>query len=302
MAQNNGGQMVSEQTISSLGEFGFSRSQVQLLKSSVLDDKATDDELLFFGLVCQRTGLDPFAKQIYGVRRYSGGKEKIIIQVGIDGLRKIADCTGLYAGNDEALFDEGLTLYKHLESQRGFPRCASVTVWKLVQGIRCPFSASASWASYYPGDGRAGNLWRKFPHLMLGKAAEALALRKAFPMQMSGLHSEEEMEQADSPVPQGATKPIIPVDRTKTLREQLSGKAKEKGVRKEELILYSQKQFGKNSSIELTASELEQLSAWLESLGPMPIISANPLTKEYLVRAQKRIQELELIEDSVRPV
>ena len=57
------------------------------------------------------------------------------------------------------------------------------------------FTASALWMSYYPGDTQ-GYMWRRFPLLMLGKVAEALALRKAFLAQLSGLYIAEEMAQA----------------------------------------------------------------------------------------------------------
>lgn len=145
---------------------------------------ATADELEMFFHQARRSGLDPLARQIYYVKR----KGKGIVQVGIDGLRLIADRTGKYAGSDDAIYDGA--------NERGYPARARVTVWKMVQGQRCPFSATARWDEYYPGDDQ-GFQWRKMPHAMLSKCAEALALRKAFPADMSGLYIHEEMDQAD---------------------------------------------------------------------------------------------------------
>lgn len=167
----------------------WSPERVELLKRTIATD-LNDDELAVFLAVAQRTGLDPFARQIYGVVR----KGRLTIQVGIDGLRLIAERSGGYAGNDEPVFAE----------DDGAPFKASVTVWKLVAGQLRPFTASAYWDEYYPGDGDAGFMWRKMPHVMLGKVAEALALRKAFPADLSGLVTDDEMAQADrAPIPRG---------------------------------------------------------------------------------------------------
>lgn len=162
-------------------------AKIDLIKRTVAAG-ATHDELELFFHQARRAGLDPLAKQIYYVKR----KGKGVIQVGIDGLRLIADRTGKYAGSDDAHFDGS--------SDRGYPMKASVTVYKMVQGQRCPFSATARWDEYYPGDDQ-GFQWRKMPHAMLAKCAEALALRKAFPADMSGLYIHEEMEQADQAPP-----------------------------------------------------------------------------------------------------
>ncbi|RYG44827.1 phage recombination protein Bet [bacterium] len=144
---------------------------------------ATSDELELFLHMAKRAGLDPLARQIHFVKRRGRG----VVQVGIDGLRLTADRTGLYAGNDDAEF-MGIT-------DGGYPAKAKVTVYKLVGSQRCPFSATARWDEYYPGD-EQGFMWRKMPHTMLAKCAEALALRKAFPADLSGLYIHEEMEQA----------------------------------------------------------------------------------------------------------
>ncbi|MEZ2241751.1 phage recombination protein Bet [Microcoleus sp.] len=170
-------------------EITFNDSQVRLLKTTILDSETTNDELALFSLVCSRTGLDPFARQIYGIRR----KGKLTFQTSIDGYRLIAERTKKYAGSDDAIFDEGLNLYQHFQTDRKQPTVATVTVWKLVDGTRCPFTASASWVQYSQAyNGKLTDTWAKMPHLMLSKCAESLALRKAFPAELSGIYTSEE--------------------------------------------------------------------------------------------------------------
>ncbi len=158
----------------------FSRDQVDLIKRQYAKN-ATDDELKLFLYVAQSQGLDPLRKQIYFRKQKNG---EVVHITSIDGYRLMADRTGKYAGNDDPVFDE-----------EDNPRKATVTVYKIIGGIRCPFSATARWDQYYPGDAQ-GFMWRKMPHLMLGKCAEALALRKAFPGELGGVYIKEEMDQA----------------------------------------------------------------------------------------------------------
>ena len=135
-----------------------------------------------YSKVCAETQLNPYRKQIHFIRRGNS----YTIQVGIDGYRSIADRTGLYAGSDDYAFDDEKT-----------PNKAIVTVYKIVNGVRCPFTASARMSEYKPKEVTMQFMWNKMPNLMLGKCAEALALRKAFPNELSGTYTNEEMQQAD---------------------------------------------------------------------------------------------------------
>ena len=171
-------------------KFDFTADEIQLIKDTVA--RGTDDlQFKLFLYQARAVGLNPLAKQIHAVLRYNQntGKQDMAIQTGIDGYRLIAARTGCYAGSDEPRFKE---LEKGI-----YPISCAVTVYKVVGGVRCPFTAAAFWNEYYPGDGKHGFFWRKMPHGQLAKCAEALALRKAFPAELSGLYTHEEMQQAE---------------------------------------------------------------------------------------------------------
>ena len=161
----------------------FNDDQVKLIKSTIAKG-ATDDELQLFLYQAQKTGLDPLAKQIHFVKRAG----QMTIQTAIDGFRAIAARTGQHAGTSDGIF----------EVQKGIdrPSKATVVVKKIVQGIVSEFSATARWDEYFPGE-KQGFMWKKMPYTMLEKCAEAKALRKAFPEDLSGIYTNDEMQQAD---------------------------------------------------------------------------------------------------------
>jgi len=170
----------------------FDDSKLDLIKRTIAPT-ATPDELELFLHQCRRTGLDPLAKQIY----FQKFKGKMAIVTGIDGYRLIATRTKLYAGNDEPRFDGRIAITDCEKWDRitHAPAKATMTVKRIVGGVACDFTATAYWEEFYPG-GKRGTQWRKMPHVMLAKIAEAAALRKAFPADLSGIYTSEEMEQA----------------------------------------------------------------------------------------------------------
>jgi phage recombination protein Bet len=155
--------------------------QLDLIKRTVANG-ATADELKLFMFDCARQGVHPLDKLVHFTKR--SGKYTPITS--IDFMRIRAAETGEYAGNDDALFET---------AGHKYPETATVTVYRIVQGLRCAFTATARWAEYKPDQ---DFMWLKMPHTMLAKCAEALALRKGFPRQLAGLYAREEMDQAET--------------------------------------------------------------------------------------------------------
>lgn len=198
--------VIENREIAPQDAFGkLNRTQIDLMKRTIAKG-ASDDELKMFIQVCKGASLNPFLKQVFLVPRWDSreGREIRAIQVSIDGFRAIAESGGQYAGNDDPAFEgeETVTVGDKTKKQVVHPTKATVTVYKIIEGQRYPFSATARWSEYYPGE-KMGFQWHSRPFLMLGKCAEALALRKAFPKLLSGMYAQEEMEKGSEQVSDG---------------------------------------------------------------------------------------------------
>ena len=194
--------------------------QLSALRQLGVSDAGNGDLAVFFHQA-QRTGLDPFARQIYMVGRWSREGTKYAIQTGIDGFRLIgrraadAHRETLEVSDTEWCGPDGRWVDVWLASEP--PAAARVAI--IRNGGRFPAVALFSEYAQTKKDGGLTQMWETKPALMLAKCAEALAWRKAFPQDLSGLYTTDEMGQADNqrqraavPAPQRLTVDMVRQD------------------------------------------------------------------------------------------
>ena len=177
-------------------EPSFTEEQRKLIKSMYFRD-STDDEFIMFLHVCKKTGLDPTLKQIHAVKRstrQSDGsyKMQMTVQTGIDGYRLIAERTGRYAPGREPTFT--------YDANKRLISATSYVKKQTPDGTWHEVSATAFFDEYCQKDKNQEptSFWKKMAHSQLAKCAEALALRKAFPGDLSSVYTNEEMDQAQN--------------------------------------------------------------------------------------------------------
>ena len=304
-------------------------SQLDVVKGMIGAEKLDDQEFALFVAVAKSKGLDPLARQIHAVPynskdRSGNWRTRLTIITGIDGYRLIAARSGQHAGTDDAEFGP---LIEHSFVKRGrdgavegkpklakVPEWSRVTVYKIVQGVRVPFSATARWLEYCPDDGNKWTQWARMPYAMLAKCAEALALRKAFPADLSGLYVEDEVQNIPREVydvdPEtGEVLPPAPTATAKTAPVSTAAAAVAGAVANtprpaqpqstraieaymkahdrlgapstdsETVLAAWSKKLGRTveSSKDLTTDEWETLTMWVESM--MPDDNGNPAIK-----------------------
>lgn len=203
----------------------YSDSQLALIRRTVAKD-CNGDEFSLFIEICKQQGLDPFKKQIYAqvYNKDKADKRQLVIVTSIDGYRAKAQRSGDYRPAEDGTQFEVDPAAKDAESNPAGLVRAIVKVFKFGPDKQWyPVAGEARWDEFAPLDYaeydwvdtgevwedsgkpkkkripkgkrvlKEGN-WRNMPYVMLGKCAEAQALRRGWPEDMSGLYVQEEME------------------------------------------------------------------------------------------------------------
>ncbi len=182
---------IKEKKMTQLVEQNDISEKAELLKETLCHE-LTNQEFELFLHVCKRTKLDPFMKQIFAVKRYDGaaGKKIMTIQTSIDGFRLTAERTGSYSPGKESVFS--------YNEQGDLVNAISYIKKMTPDGTWHEISGMAFYEEYVQRkkDGGVTVFWKRMPHVMLAKCAESIALRRAFPAELSGVYTQDEMSQA----------------------------------------------------------------------------------------------------------
>ena len=198
--------------------------QVAVLRQLGLQD-ASPADLDIFHHQCQRTGLDPFARQIYMIGRWSREGTKYTIQTSIDGLRLVGHRAAsarretLEVSDTEWCGPDGVWRDVWLSDEP--PAAARVAI--LRNGGRFPAVAMFREYAQTKKDGSLTQMWADKGALMIAKCAEALAWRKAFPHDLSGLYTSDEMDQANNRQAAPAPTPPPAADPAEMIAATLDG-------------------------------------------------------------------------------
>lgn len=155
---------------------------------AVLDDKklllntvakgATESEFKMFIEFCRATGLNPYKKEIWFIKTKNG----VQMMTGINGFLAIANRHPQFDGMEVSIQEENGKLVsataKVYRKDRKIPSCATVYL-----------------SEYFKPSQFGNGMWEKMPRMMLQKVAKSVALREAFPQELNGIYTQEEMPQ-----------------------------------------------------------------------------------------------------------
>src|SRR4051812_35281589 len=194
---------------------GVDPGQWKVLVEAIFPSARSPDAVMLALNYCRARGLDPFKRPVHIVPVWNSalGREVETVWPSINELETTAARTGAWAGIDPPDFGPLQTetfrgrrkvnsQWQDADVSVTFPEWAAVRVYRMVNGVRCPFSEPVFWLESY---GRVGasslpnDQWARRPRGMITKVAKAASLRAAFPEEAG--YAAEEMEGSDQSAP-----------------------------------------------------------------------------------------------------
>lgn len=151
----------------------FSTAEIDLLRETYAKG-LNDVELRVFLKQCEVLDLNPFNKEVYGIKV----GQQLVLMTSIGGYRKIAHRSNHYLGCKTT----------ELRSKDGKLISTTSTVKKIVGNRVAEFEFVAMMDEFNQGSGK----WKSMPRNQLAKCSEAGALKMAF-SNIQNLHDEAEL-------------------------------------------------------------------------------------------------------------
>ena len=228
---------------------------------SVIDNKrlllntvakgATESEFEMFLEFCRATGLNPYKKEIWFIKTKSG----VQMMTGINGFLAIANRHPQFDGMEVSIQEENGKLVsataKVYRKDRKIPSCATVYL-----------------SEYFKPSQFGNGMWEKMPRMMLQKVAKSVALREAFPQELGGMYTQEEMPAEYSLENRKTVKKEITYDLSRyEFQEKVPGiidAYKSKGYKVDGVILHIDREVPQLKSCEVKDLDFETVSPEIE--------------------------------------
>ena len=212
---------------------------------------ATEAEFQMFLEFCKSTGLNPFKKEIWFIKT----GENVQIMTGINGFLAIANRNPNYDGMEVSIDEQDGKLIsataKVYRKDRKYPSCATVYL-----------------NEYFKPSKFGNGMWEKMPKMMLQKVAKSVALREAFPQELGGMYTQEEMPAEFSLENQKTIKKEITYDLSRyEFQEKVPGiidAYKNKGYKVDGVILHIDREVPQLKSCEVKALDFETVTTEFE--------------------------------------